>query len=218
MHGERTGMRRLKTALESKYRYRGEEIKIHTPRNLEDLTLDFPVAHIAKVRAHVHIMVTKLFTLQRQVVGTLATSPPKPGEDVSGLLVIKDYSYTILDPRELKDFADLSTCMITQRQRIMLGVGWDLVKWHLQGMYGEISEGLDKDGSPTVRVGYELGAQDCTNSAVLTQVMGAVDVKLTQEHVLTLEWNSSAGNDMIADACLSLIMEIDKSPASVKCE
>ena len=48
--------------------------------------------------------------------------------------------------------------------------------------------------------------------------MGAVDVKLTQEHELTLEWDSSASNDMIADSCLALIMGIDKSPASVKCE
>lgn len=47
--------------------------------------------------------------------------------------------------------------------------------------------------------------------------MGAVDVKHTQEHELTMEWDSSASNDMIADACLSLIMGIDSSPASVKC-
>lgn len=48
--------------------------------------------------------------------------------------------------------------------------------------------------------------------------MGAVDIKQTQDHELTLEWNSSASNDMIADSCLALIMSIDKSPASVKSE
>lgn len=47
--------------------------------------------------------------------------------------------------------------------------------------------------------------------------MGAVDVKLTSEHELTLEWDSSASNDMIADSTLALITGIDKSPASVKC-
>lgn len=46
--------------------------------------------------------------------------------------------------------------------------------------------------------------------------MGAVDVKHTGEHELTLEWESSASNDMIADSCLALIMGIDSSPASVK--
>lgn len=47
--------------------------------------------------------------------------------------------------------------------------------------------------------------------------MGVVDVKQSQEHELTLEWDSSAGNDMIADSTLALITGIDKSPASVKC-
>ena len=46
--------------------------------------------------------------------------------------------------------------------------------------------------------------------------MSAVDVKLTNEHELTLEWDSSASNDIIADSTLALITGIDKSPASVK--
>lgn len=46
--------------------------------------------------------------------------------------------------------------------------------------------------------------------------MGVVDVKHTQEHELTLEWESSSSNDMIADSTLALVTGIDKSPASVK--
>jgi cleavage and polyadenylation specificity factor subunit 3 len=46
--------------------------------------------------------------------------------------------------------------------------------------------------------------------------MSAVDVKQTAENELTLEWDSSAANDMIADSTLAVITEIDKSPASVK--
>ena len=60
----------------------------------------------------------------------------------------------MLDPRDLKDFAGLSTCVVTQRQKIVLGVGWDLVRWHLEGMYGKVDEGLDKDGIPTMRVSW----------------------------------------------------------------
>ena len=48
--------------------------------------------------------------------------------------------------------------------------------------------------------------------------MGIVDVKQTGEHELTLEWESSASNDMVADSTLALITGIDKSPASVKRE
>jgi cleavage and polyadenylation specificity factor subunit 3 len=53
---------------------------------------------------------------------------------------------------------------------------------------------------------------------VLRQVMGVVDVKQTGEHELTLEWESSASNDMVADSALALITGIDRSPASVKRE
>lgn len=48
--------------------------------------------------------------------------------------------------------------------------------------------------------------------------MGTVDVKQTGEHELTLEWESSASNDMVADSTLALITGIDKSPASAKRE
>lgn len=87
-----------------------------------------------------------------QAIGTLAAKPPQANDVISGLLVAKDYSYTLLDPRDLRDFAGLSTCSVTQRQKVVLGVRWDLVRWHLEGMYGKVEEGLDKDGVPTMRV------------------------------------------------------------------
>lgn len=87
-----------------------------------------------------------------QAIGTLADTPPRPGDVLSGLLVSKDFSYTLLDPRDLKDFAGLSTCTVTQRQKIVLGVRWELVRWHLEGMFGQVEEGIDKEGIPTMRV------------------------------------------------------------------
>ena len=193
-------MGRLRAALQAKYKNRDEDIKVHSPRNLETLDLTFRPERVAKV------------------IGGLAAKPPQTNDVLSGLLVSKDYSYTLLDPRDLRDFAGLSTCVVTQRQKISLGVGWDLVRWHLEGMYGRVEEGMDKDGAPTMRVSFHR-----TGNAVLgltfvypDQVMGAVDVKQTAEHELTLEWDSSAANDMIADSTLAVITEIDKSPASAK--
>ncbi|KAJ7783159.1 beta-lactamase-like protein [Mycena metata] len=180
VHGEQTAMARLRAAMTSRYKERDEDVKIHTPRNLETLNLSFRGERVAKA------------------IGTLADTPPRPGDMLSGLLVSKDFSYTLLDPRDLKDFAGLSTCTVTQRQKIVLGVRWELVRWHLEGMFGKVEEGIDKEGIPTMRV------------------MGAIDVKLSQEHELTLEWDSSASNDMLADSTLALITGIDKSPASVK--
>ncbi|KAK7045593.1 endoribonuclease ysh1 [Paramarasmius palmivorus] len=180
VHGEQTAMGRLRAAMTSRYKERDEDVKIHTPRNLETLNLSFRGERVAKA------------------IGTLADKAPQPNDVLSGLLVAKDYSYTLLDPRDLKDFAGLSTCTVSQKQKIALGVGWELVRWHLEGMYGRIEEGVDKDGVPTLRV------------------MGAIDVKHSSEHELTLEWESSASVDMIADSTLALITGIDKSPASVK--
>ena len=65
--------------------------------------------------------------------------------------------------------------------------------------------------------GTHIPAFGFTERSSSTQVMGAIDVKQTSEHELTLEWDSSASNDMIADSTLALITGIDKSPASVKC-
>lgn len=33
-----------------------------------------------------------------------------------------------------------------------MSVTWDLVRWHLQGMYGKIEEGVDAEGRATMRV------------------------------------------------------------------
>ena len=46
--------------------------------------------------------------------------------------------------------------------------------------------------------------------------MSAIDVKHTSSDELTLEWKSSASNDMIADSVMAIIVGIDRSPASVK--
>ncbi|VDC03578.1 unnamed protein product [Peniophora sp. CBMAI 1063] len=180
VHGEANNMARLKQALQSKYKARDEDIKVHTPRNLETLKLTFRGERVAKA------------------IGHLADKPARTGDILQGLLVAKDYSYTLLEGRDLRDFAGLSTCVVTQRQKILLTVGWELVRWHLEGMYGNVDEGVDQDSHLTFRV------------------MGVVDVKKTGEQELTLEWDSSAANDMIADSTLAVLTHIDRSPASAK--
>ena len=134
MHGEQTAMGRLRAALQAKYKNRDEDVKIYSPRNLETVHLTFRPERVAKV------------------IGGLAAKPPQANDVLSGLLVSKDYSYTLLDPRDLRDFAGLSTCVVTQRQKVTIGVGWGLVRWHLEGMYGSVEEGMDQDGILTMRV------------------------------------------------------------------
>lgn len=180
VHGEQTAMGRLKAALQARYKDRDEDVKIHTPRNLETLQLNFRGERVAKA------------------IGKLAANPPQPDSILSGLLVSKDYSYTLLDPQDLRDFTGLSTCVVTQRQKITVSVGWSLIQWHLEGMFGYVEASTDKDDIPMMKI------------------MNALVIKQTGAREICLEWDSSASNDMIADAAIALIFGIDSSPASVK--
>ncbi|KAK0534538.1 endoribonuclease ysh1 [Tilletia horrida] len=180
VHGEANTMNKLRLALQSKFAERKEDIKIHTPRNCQVLELKFRAERTAKV------------------IGTIAVKPPKENAIISGLLVSKDFAYTILDSKDLMEFTGLSTSTILQRQHIAIGVNWELIRWHLEGMYGSIVEGVDVEGRRTLRV------------------MDVLDIKQSGKHQLTLEWAASTPNDMVADSAVALLLGVDSSPASVK--
>jgi cleavage and polyadenylation specificity factor subunit 3 len=101
-------------------------------------------------------------SLLHQVIGSLASKPPADKDPLTGLLISKDFSYTLLDPKDLKDFTGLGTSEITQRQRVRIGVSWDVVRWHLEGMYGEVEEDV-VDGRAVFIVSLSL-ASDATTS------------------------------------------------------
>lgn len=180
VHGEANTMSRLRAALQKRFKDRAEDVKVHTPRNCEPLHLTFRGDRTAKI------------------IGSLAKNPPKPDEVITGLLVSKDFAYTVLNPNDLADFTGLSMSTIIQRQRIALHVGWDLVRWHLEGMFGKIIEGVDLEDHRTIRV------------------MDVIDIKQTGKYELTLEWVSSIPSDMVADATVALLVGISSSRASVK--
>lgn len=77
-----------------------------------------------------------------KAIGSLAEKRPEHGTEVKGLLVSKDFSYTLLDPKDLRDFTGLGTSTVKQKQSVAIGVDWAVVRWHLEGMYGEV-EGDD---------------------------------------------------------------------------
>ncbi|KAM0752401.1 Endoribonuclease YSH1 [Meredithblackwellia eburnea MCA 4105] len=180
VHGESNNMSRLRSALRTKFGERKDDIQIYTPRNVEIVRLKFRGERMAKA------------------LGSLAETTPAPNSNLSGLLVSKDFTYTFLAPSDLRDFTGLSTSVIMQRQRIKVAVTWDLVRWHLQGMYGKIEQGVDADGVQTMRV------------------MSTVDIKAVGKHDLAIEWVGSVANDMVADSVIALVLGVDGSPATVK--
>ncbi|UZJ53988.1 hypothetical protein CBS101457_003308 [Exobasidium rhododendri] len=182
VHGEQNNMNRLKAALQAKFSDRAEDIKIHTPKNCEPLKIKFRGERMAKA------------------IGSIAKKPPKQDDIISGLLISKDFAYTILNPEDLHDFTGLRTSTIIQRQRIQLHVTWSLMLYHLKGMFGKVLEGVDLEGKRTSRI------------------MDVLDLKQSKESAFEflLEWKSGVANDMVADSCLALLLGIEAMPASVR--
>ena len=153
VHGSRDNMFRLRDALKARYQDKQQDVQIYTPSNVRDrIRIQLSGTRIAKVSSHGDKQIAKLTRIQ-QAIGSLAERKPKQGSTFSGLLLAKDGSYTLLAPLDLQEFTGLSTTTILQRQRLDLDVGWNLIQWHLEGMYGSVEHGKDSNGVRTMRVG-----------------------------------------------------------------
>jgi cleavage and polyadenylation specificity factor subunit 3 len=95
VHGEENEMHRLRTALLEEHT--DGSIQVLTPRNCQTVAMEFRSQKVAKV------------------VGALARRPPEGGEVVSGLLIRKDFGYTLLSIEDLSQHTPLSSSTITQR-------------------------------------------------------------------------------------------------------
>ncbi|KAF9974539.1 Cleavage and polyadenylation specificity factor subunit 3 [Actinomortierella ambigua] len=181
VHGETNAMGRLKSALMSRYHERDETIHIYTPRNAETVKLYFRGEKLAKI------------------IGHMASTFPEENKLVSGVLVVKDFQYTIMDTNDLEEFVGLQTTSVVQRQMVPYHASFSLLKYHLQQMFGKLVE-LERDESKREAV----------------RVFDTVDVKEYTANQVLLEWTGNSVNDMVADSVLAVILNIESSPASVK--
>jgi cleavage and polyadenylation specificity factor subunit 3 len=129
-----------------------------------------------------------------KTIGTLAEVMPQDGDRVTGALVVKDYQYQIMSFEELPEYTDLVEATVDQKQVIPCRAPFTLVRWLLECMYGEVKN-LDP----------------CT-----LQVFGCVKVTQEEEEKVILEWKGSPVNDMIADSVVTVVLQAESSPASVK--
>ncbi|KAK7206372.1 mRNA cleavage and polyadenylation specificity factor complex endoribonuclease subunit Ysh1 [Myxozyma melibiosi] len=181
VHGEQKNMGRLKAALLGKYkdlRDTADEIKIFDPRNSEEVRLPFRGVKVAKV------------------MGSLASKPPMDGQILSGILVQKNFEMSILALEDLQEFSGLSTTAVVQRQTVTVDATSELVKFHLQQMFGAV-----KDVSTEEITGF--------------MVMDSVTVWCNKGS-LTIEWEGNMINDAISDTVLAILLSVDSSPVSVK--
>jgi len=200
VHGERNTMNRLRAALQSKYSDKEQDIKVYAPKNCDPLFITFRGERTAKAIGAIAEKYKPQDESGPKFQSNAITTVNNSNSVFSGLLVSKDFVFTILDPKDLTDFTGLSTTEIIQRQRINIGVTWELARWHLEGMYGRVVDGVDLEGTKTMRV------------------MEVLDVKQSKESktILVLEWMAGNQNDMIADSAVALLLGIDSSPATIK--
>lgn len=219
VHGELNNMQRLKAALLAKYRglkNSPREKTIYNPRNCEEVELAFKGVKVAKT------------------VGKMAEEKPHVGQIISGVVVQKDFNYGLMGVADLRENVGLSTSSVLERQTVTVNAGVDLVKYHLEQMFGyvEMSETddikmmeedveMDEVKREVEEVEVEGEVKEEEKKDVLEvpgttfTVMNAVTVKHTPTSC-TIEWVGSCLNDSIADAVLAILLTVDNSRASVK--
>lgn len=112
-----------------------------------------------------------------------------------------------MSPEDLNELGGLITTVVTQRQVVPFNAGIGLLKWHLEMMFGTITE---------TEIGENDGASN--QEGTVLRVFDTIDIKKLNSNTnqVTLEWIGNAMNDMVADSVLAVLLSIDSSPASVK--
>lgn len=203
-------MMRLKSKLLSLNADKTNKVKIYSPRNCEELRIPFKADKTAKV------------------VGKLASIPP-PKEDgdqaqlVTGVLVQNDFKMSLMAAEDLREYAGLTTTIITCKQRMNLSAaGIDLIKWALEGTFGSIDELPESrsknklNGDTHMNGSYEEADEEISNQATAYLVMGCVTVRHWDNGEVELEWEGNMLNDGIADAIMAVLFSVESSPAAVK--
>jgi len=175
VHGEKNEMQRLQQTLLN--RYAEKKIEILTPRNCQTVRLQFRGQKTAKA------------------VGRIASGGPKRGKKLSGLLLKKDYQFTLVDPEDLSTYTKLTTSEVSQSQRVPYTASWEALVYQVEQMYDQV---------------VLTTVSDC----IAIQVHNIVYLVYSSTTELSLNWVSSPINDMIADSLLSIILNITQNPAN----
>ncbi|KAK9939792.1 hypothetical protein M0R45_016478 [Rubus argutus] len=181
VHGEAHEMGRLKEKLMTQFR--DSNTKILTPKNCQSVEMYFNSQKMAKA------------------IGRLAERTPKVGENVSGLLVKKGFSYQIMASEDLHVFSQLSTANVAQRITIPYATGFMVIKHRLRQIYESVESSVDEDsGVPTL------------------QVHDKVTVRQDTDKHVSLHWMSDPISDMVSDSIVALILNINREVPKVVTE
>lgn len=212
VHGEQHNMMRLKSKLLSLNQNKAVKVKVYSPKNCEELRIPFKQDKIAKV------------------VGKLASIPPPshlpaPEDDtqlITGVLVQNDFKLSLMAPEDLREYAGLNTTTMVCKQRIQLSAaGIDLIKWGLEGTFGKIDELPDVEAKPVTENGDVDGSEEPADEEISQVVaayliMGCISMRYRSNGEIELEWEGNLLNDSIADSVLTVLYNVECSPAAVR--
>ncbi|KAL2075712.1 hypothetical protein VTL71DRAFT_655 [Oculimacula yallundae] len=210
VHGEVHNMMRLKSKLLSLNADKTNKVKVFSPRNCEELRIPFKADKTAKV------------------VGKLAANPPPTADGnqsqfMTGVLVQNDFKMSLMAPEDLREYAGLTTTIITCKQRMTLSAaGIDLIRWALEGTFGKIDvlpESRSKEkmnGDTHMNGSSEDADEEISSQTTAYLVMGCVTVRHRNNGEVELEWEGNMLNDGIADAVMAVLFSVESSPAAVK--
>ncbi|KAJ2853314.1 endoribonuclease ysh1 [Coemansia erecta] len=184
VHGEANAMLNLRANLLDKYRDSDYEVQIFAPHNIDTVRLHFHGEKMARV------------------MGSLASKVPREGEWAAGILVEKDFNYTLVNPADLQEFTAVAPVVIEQQLRVPYASTFTLLRHHLEQMFGRLE--LAKEVS---NVG----------KTHILRIYDSIEVMhFSWKQHIEVEWQSNAMNDMVADSVIAVILNIESSPASVK--
>ncbi|KAJ2801648.1 endoribonuclease ysh1, partial [Coemansia furcata] len=184
VHGEENAMKQLRAKITDMYRGTDYEVTVHTPQNTH------------KVRLHFHGEKTA------RVMGSLASKVPREGDYASGILVERDFAYTLVDVADLHEFTNIAPVVIEQQLCVPYASSYTLLRYHLEQMFGELALTTERSDSGVAHV---------------LRIYDVVDVcHSSWKGYVEIEWEGNAMNDMVADSVVAIVLNIECSPASVK--
>jgi cleavage and polyadenylation specificity factor subunit 3 len=137
-----------------------------------------------------------------KIIGSLATEPAE-GKLIQGILASKDFSFTIIAPIELDQYTELVTSSIIQRQTVKTHSPFGIIKWHLEQMYGPLEKSV-------------TSLDSANDSYLIFNAVTLTSFGKENNGSVSLEWDSDPINDMIADSVVTVVLQAEISPASVK--
>eukprot|EP01113_Clastostelium_recurvatum_P039058 TRINITY_DN5921_c0_g1_i1.p1 TRINITY_DN5921_c0_g1~~TRINITY_DN5921_c0_g1_i1.p1 ORF type:complete len:456 (+),score=43.02 TRINITY_DN5921_c0_g1_i1:186-1553(+) len=206
VHGDANEMSRLKQSLVAKYE--GKNVTVHSPKNCQTLDLEFRSEKVAKIVGSlatplVESLVVKADPSQKEATADATDTLIKPTRrdvtvKVSGVIVRKDFAHSIMSPEELGTFTQLKTNIMNQKLSVPYNQTFFMLVASLSRMFDEIvqenKEGLQK-----------------------LIIFGCVSLShVPTENQITVEWESNPINDMIADSAISILLQLESNPASIK--